>query len=78
MRLCLQKNALPRIKCTKPNTQYTGKYAIDLCAILTDPAQEFQNAEWTLFMNENNFLKEWDEEWEDVNGPWREMPKQDW
>jgi len=69
---------VPRVKCTEPNTPCAGKIAIDLHAIISDPANDFQNTEWTLLMNEENFLKEWDEEWEDVNGPWNEEYKHDW
>lgn len=63
---------LPRIRCKNPDSPCFGMDAIDLSVMLNGSVADFQKSEWTVLMNEDNFLKDWEDEWEDVHGPWIE------
>ncbi|XP_026810092.1 kelch-like protein 17 isoform X2 [Rhopalosiphum maidis] len=58
---------LPRAACKIPDCEF--KNAINLFAYFDNFFIEtlFTKVEWNFGMNEENFLKEWDEEWKDVN-----------
>lgn len=57
------KRELPHIRCSDPRFPGYGENAIDLSASLSRSTLDFQKIEWSMLMNEKNFLKEWDEEW---------------
>lgn len=49
-----------------PQSPCYGEIAIDLFALFDGKVSEFKSSEWSILMNEDNFLKEWHEEWEDA------------
>lgn len=60
-----KKTRLPRIKGAKLDSPCFGETVVDIVGTL-DFINKYEDIEWTVALDENNFLRAWDAKWKDL------------